>query len=58
MADWEKMYAVLCGAVDDVIKPLDSIEGTQPWVGVLRAALLEAEEIYCRTDGQKEDNSE
>ena len=48
MADYQKMYAVLCNAIDKVIDPLDRI----PQCKELLAALLQAEEIYIRTDSQ------
>ena len=42
MADYEKMYAVLCGAVDGVIEPLERIPLALPYARALRAALLQA----------------
>ena len=33
MADYQKMYALLCGAVDDVIDPLEQI----PWLSPMQA---------------------
>lgn len=49
MPDYKKMYAVLCGAIDDVIDPLEKIPLTAPSVKILRDALLRAEEIYIET---------
>lgn len=49
MADYRRMYTLLCKAVDDSIEPLESIPSAQPVVEALRAALLEAEEIYIVT---------
>lgn len=49
MADYKKMYAVLCGAVDDVIDDLEKIPMARTTVDVLRKALLQAEEIYITT---------
>ena len=49
MSEYKKMYAVLCGAIDDVIDPLDKIPLTRDCVEKLKAALLEAEEIYIET---------
>ena len=46
MADYKKMYAVLCGAVDQVIEPLEQIPLAWPSAQVLRKALLRAEDIY------------
>lgn len=52
MANYQKMYAILCRAIDKVIAPLDQIPLATPQCKVLRAALLEAEEIYITTDSQ------
>ena len=49
MADYEKMYALLCGAVDDAIDSLEKIPAAEHISQSLQAALLEAEEIYIRT---------
>lgn len=49
MADYRKMYYVLCKAVDDVIDPLDRIPLAKPYAEQLQKALLEAEEIYINT---------
>lgn len=49
MADYKKMYTILCGAVDEVIDPLEQIPMARPSVGVLREALLQAERIYIDT---------
>ncbi len=46
MADYKKMYAVLCGAIDQVIEPLEQIPLAWPSAQVLRKALLRAEDIY------------
>ena len=35
MADYQKMYALLCGAVDDVIDPLEQIPLAIPYASVL-----------------------
>ena len=45
-ADYKKMYAVLCGAIDQVIEPLEQIPLAWPSAQVLRKALLRAEDIY------------
>ena len=50
MADYKKKYAILCGAIDDVIDPLRQIPAAAPYAQSLRSALLEAEEIYLCTD--------
>ena len=49
MPNYEKMYAVLCGAIDDVMDELARIPLASPAVGRLHAALEQAEEIYIRT---------
>lgn len=49
MADYQKMYAVLCSAVDEVIDPLERIPLALSSARILRAALARAEEIYIRT---------
>lgn len=46
MADYKKMYAVLCKAIDEVIDPLENIPLAIPYVTVLRHALLTAEDMY------------
>ena len=49
MADYKKMYMVLCGAVDEVIDPLEQIPMARSSVQVLQEALLRAERIYIDT---------
>ena len=49
MADYRKMYHVLCRAIDDVIDPLERIPLAIPYTMKLQNALLEAEEIYITT---------
>ena len=49
MADYRKMYHVLCRAIDDVIDPLERIPLAIPYTMKLKNALLEAEEIYITT---------
>ena len=44
MADYQKMYAVLCSAVDEVIDPLERIPLALSSARILRAALARAEE--------------
>lgn len=46
MANYRKMYAVLCAAVDEVIDPLEKIPLAAPQAGKLREAMREAEGIY------------
>ena len=49
MADYQKMYAVLCGAIDDALDDLQAIPLAHPCALRLRDALLTAEEIYVNT---------
>ena len=49
VADYKKMYAVLCGAVDNVIDELETIPLALPAATSLRNALLQTEEIYIDT---------
>ena len=46
MEIYQKMYAILCAAVDEVIEPLEKIPAAVPWAARLRAALDTAEELY------------
>ena len=49
MANYKKMYAVLCAAVDEVIDPLEKIPLAAPQARKLREALREAEDISIKT---------
>ena len=49
MADYKKMYTILCGAVDEVIDPLEQIPMARASAQVLREALLQAERVYIDT---------
>lgn len=49
MPDYEKMYALLCAAIDDAIAPLEQITAAQPIAERLVAALNAAEDIYIDT---------
>lgn len=49
MADYKKMYAILCKAIDDAIDPLEQIPEAKRISKNLQDALLEAEEIYIDT---------
>ena len=42
MPNYQKMYAILCGAIDDVIDPLEKIPLAVPSAKKLRAALGDA----------------
>ena len=50
MADYKKMYAILCSAVDSVIDPLEQIPLALPQAQILRKALLDAEDLYIETE--------
>lgn len=50
MADYEKMYALLCGAIDDVLDDLNRIPSAAASAEKLQKALLDAEEIYVSDD--------
>ena len=58
MADYRKMYYVLCKAIDDVIDPLENIPLARPYVQKLQKALLEAEEIYITTTPYAEETDD
>lgn len=49
MPNYEKMYAILCGAIDDVIDSLEEIPLAKPSAEHLKEALNTAEEIYIET---------
>lgn len=49
MPDYQKMYAILCAAMDSVIDPLEHIPLAIPAAARLRKAMLEAEEVYINT---------
>ncbi len=52
MADYKKMYAVLCAAIDGVIDDLERFPPSWRQAQVLRRALWEAEAIY--TDSEED----
>lgn len=58
MANYRKMYAVLCAAVDEVIDPLEKIPLAAPQAGKLREAMREAEGIYINTTSYFEETEE
>ncbi len=49
MADYQKMYAVLCEAINDALDGLENIPLAQPYARQLYSALLTAEDIYVDT---------
>lgn len=50
MADYQKMYAVLCGAIDEVIPVLECVPQVLPCVRALCTALEQAEALYIEAD--------
>ena len=58
MADYERMYALLCGAVDDAIDALEKVPAAEHISQALQSALLEAEEIYICTSSCPEKTEE
>lgn len=50
MADNQKMYAVLCGAIDEVIPVLECVPQVLPCVRALCTALEQAEALYIEAD--------
>lgn len=49
MADYKKMYTILCSTIDVVIDELEKMPITLPIAKQLHSALLEAEKIYVDT---------
>ncbi len=49
MPDYQKMYTLLCKAVDDALTDLETIPAARRSYKMLSDALLEAEEIYIDT---------
>ena len=50
MADYKKMYILLCSAIDDVLDRLLESADTAEIGQTLQDALLQAEEIYIDTE--------
>lgn len=46
MVDYKKLYALLFGAIDQVIDPLSLIPEAMPCAVLLQRALEQAEELY------------
>ncbi|MGM9575120.1 MAG: hypothetical protein ACI3VE_04360 [Oscillospiraceae bacterium] len=57
MADYKKMYTVLCKAIDDVVDDLERIPLAYLSAKKLQAALLEAEGIYVETTSYLEESA-
>ena len=58
MADYRKMYTVLCCAIDDVIDDLAQIPKARQSMLHLQRALQQAEDIYIETTVYWEDTSQ
>lgn len=52
MTDYRSMYCVLCHAADEVVDRLERIPGASRETDILKAALLEAENIYIETSDE------
>ena len=50
MANYKKMYAILCGVIDDVLDDLNKIPFALPSAAKLQKALLDAEEEYVKEE--------
>lgn len=53
MTDYAKLYARLCGAIDEVLDELGTIPEAQHAWGKLQAAILDAEALYLDTEEEK-----
>ena len=52
--NYQKMYAILCGAMSDAIDLLEPLVGTQQAIALMQDALDQAEELYLsETDGDE-----
>lgn len=49
MADYKKMYIILCDAIDNVSDALESIPSARHISEALTSAQLKAEEVYIQT---------
>ena len=50
MADYKEMYALLCGAIDDVLDDLNRIPLAASSAAKLQKALLDAEDMYIEEE--------
>lgn len=53
MTDYAKLYARLCGAIDEVLDELGTIPEAQHAWGKLQAAILDTEAQYLDTEEEK-----
>lgn len=58
MADYKRMYTLLCKTIDDVIDPLSWIPEAKIYAVHLQKALLQAEDIYILTTPYAEETSD
>ncbi len=58
MADYKRMYTLLCKTIDDVIDPLSWIPEAKIYASYLQNALLQAEDIYISTTPYAEETSD
>ena len=58
MANYKKMYTLLCKTIDGVIDPLAQIPQTACYAERLQEALLQAEEIYITTTPYAEETND
>lgn len=58
MADYKRMYTLLCKTIDDVIDPLLRIPDAKIYASHLQNGLLQAEEIYISTTPYAEETSD
>ena len=58
MADYTRMYTLLCKTIDDVIDPLSWIPEAKIYAVHLQKALLQAEDIYISTTPYAEETSD
>ena len=54
MPNYEKMYALVCGAASEALDLLPETEENRPGRERLQAALLEAEELYISAEDLEE----
>lgn len=58
MADYKRMYTLLCKSIDDVIDPLSRIPEAKVYAAYLQEALLKAEDLYISTTPYAEETSD
>ena len=46
MVEYEKMYAVLCGAIDTALELIEQNAGNRPVAETLQTALSKTEDMY------------